>query len=150
MFVMLETSQPESIRCRCPDTTGANASTSRSVRTVAAASQSRFCACGWDLTITAFSSVRGGAPNALPLGLVQLQRRMAHEQMPDHGLERFGMRRHRVGIDGRDNADGVAHLGGIPAVASDHAKHLGSHRLGVLERAHKIGADVLFETPTTD
>src|SRR4051794_28862204 len=85
MFVMLETSQPESIRCRCPDTTGANASTSRNARTAAATSQSRFCACGWDLTISAFSSVRGGAPNALPLGLLQLQRRMAHEQMPDHG-----------------------------------------------------------------
>src|SRR3954451_23245563 len=150
MFVMLETSQPESIRCRCPDTTGANASTSRSVRTAAAVSESRFCACGWDLTISAFSSVRGGAPDTLPLGLLQLQCGVAHQQMPDHGLERFGMRRHRVGIDGRDNADYDAHLGGIPAVASDYPKHPGARRLGVLERAHKIGADVLFETPTPD
>src|SRR3954452_6449040 len=150
MFVMLETSQPDSIKCRCPNTTGANASTSRSVRTAAATSQSRFCSRRSEMGIRAASSARGGAPNALPLCLLQLQRRMAHEQMPDHGLERFGMRRHCIRIDGRDNADRVAHLGGIPAVASDHAKHLGAHRLGVLERAHKIGADVLFETPTTD
>src|SRR3954449_10309094 len=129
MFVMLETSQPESIRCRCPGTTGANASTSRSVRTAAAASQSRFCACGWDLTISAFSSVRGGAPNTLPLGLLQLQCRMAHEQMPDHGLECFGVRCHRIGIDGRDNAYRIAHLGGISAVASDYSEDFGAHRL---------------------
>src|SRR3954447_14630613 len=79
MFVMLEPSQPDSIRCRCPDTTGANASPSRSVRPAAAGSQSRFCACACDLTISAFSSVRGGAPNTLPLGLLQLQCGVAHQ-----------------------------------------------------------------------
>src|SRR3954469_20299362 len=113
MFVMLETSQPDSIRCRCPDTTGANASTSRSVRTAAAASQSRFCACGRTIAIRAPSNARERARNALPLGLFQLQRRMAHEQMPDHGLERFGVRCYGIGIHGRDKADRVAHLGGI-------------------------------------
>src|SRR3954466_7125139 len=100
MFVMRETSQPESIRCRCPDTTGANASTSRSVRTAAAASQSRFCACGTDVAIRASLLACGGAPDALPLGLLALQGRMAHQQVPDHSLECFGMRRDGIRIHG--------------------------------------------------
>src|SRR5688572_15061603 len=105
-------SQPASIRCRWPSTTGANAIIRIKARTAAAASHSCLCARTGAVSIAA-SCTRGCARYAFPLGLLQLQSGMTHKQMPDDGLESFGMRRDGIGIDRRHNADGVADLGRV-------------------------------------
>ena len=88
--------------------------------------------------------------DALPFGLLRLERRMGDQQVPDHGLEGFGVRRDRVRVHRRDDADRVADLGRVAAVAADHAEDLRADRLGILQRAHEIGADVLLEIAAAD
>src|ERR1043165_582477 len=84
----LGASHADSIKCRWPNTTGAKAMISSSVRTHAATSQSRFRTPAGNVGVTASSCTRGRALDTIPLGLRQPERGMGHEQMPDDGRER--------------------------------------------------------------
>ena len=75
---------------------------------------------------------------------------MCDQQVPHHGLECLGMRCHRVGIDHRYDADGVADLGSVATIAANNPKHLGADGLGILQCADQVRADILFKVASAD
>ena len=87
---------------------------------------------------------------ALPFRLRGFERGMRDEQMPNHRLERFRVRRgvHRV-HRGDDDAN-VSDLGGITAVATDDAEHGCAAFFRQLQRGHQIRAHVLFRVAAAD
>src|SRR5579884_3298691 len=82
--------------------------------------------------------------DAFPLGRGALQRGVADEQVPHDRAEPFGVRRHPLGRDRRDEDARVGDLLRRPAVAPDDAEHLGPHLARELERAHEVDAHVLL------
>ena len=87
---------------------------------------------------------------AFPFGLVDLELRMRHEEMPDHGLKRLGMWRDMIGIDGGDDDAG----GGLPgcktAITTHDSDNGRTHLPGELDRRDEIRADILFQIAATD
>ena len=75
---------------------------------------------------------------------------MRHEQMPNNGLKRFGVRRDVLGIDDRHEDAGVRDFSGISAIAPDYADDFGTDLLGVLQRGYEVGADIFFEIPAAN
>ena len=70
--------------------------------------------------------------------------------MPDHRLERFGMRCDTLLRRSGNHDDDVAGLFRIAAVASDDAEHACVARLRFLHRRDDIGADIAFEIAAAD
>src|SRR4051794_40224563 len=75
---------------------------------------------------------------------------MRYEAMPHDRMERFRMRRHAIGIHGRDHDHAIADLLGVATIAPDYAEHLEAALLRLLERCHDIRADVLLQIATPD
>ena len=69
---------------------------------------------------------------------------MRDQQMPDHRLKRFRVRRHGRSVHGRDNHARVGDPRRKPAIAADDAENRGANRSRVLERVHQSVADVPF------
>src|SRR6266852_7780454 len=71
---------------------------------------------------------RGGGVRSrgcrFPLHLGRLELWMGHQQMPENGLERFGMRGDRRGVDYGDEHAGVGNTGREPAVAAHDSTNL--------------------------
>src|SRR5438067_682169 len=79
-----------------------------------------------------------------------LQRRMRDEEMPDHRLVRFGMRRDALSIDwGHDDAD-IRGLRGVAAIAADDAEDRRASVLRGVDRMYERCADLLLGIAATD
>ncbi len=74
---------------------------------------------------------------------------MRNPQMPDYGLECFGVRGDVCGIDCRDDNRHVRNLRSISAVAAHDPKDRATLFLPQLQRAHQIRADIFFNVPAT-
>lgn len=70
--------------------------------------------------------------------------------MPNHGLERFGMRRDTLLCRSGNHDDDVAGLLRIATVASDDAEHACALRLRLVHRRDDVGADIAFEIAAAD
>ena len=75
---------------------------------------------------------------------------MRDEQMPDHRLKGFRVRRYSVGIDRWHDRDGVADFCRVTPIAADDTEYLCPDLLGILQRTNQIGTDILFEVAATD
>src|ERR1700685_4521368 len=95
-------------------------------------------------------SNRDSSRDGLPFGGLHFDCGVRDEQVPDDGLEGFGMRSDVGGIDGGDEDAGVGDGGGVASVAADDADDFCADGFGVLERGDEIGADVLFEIAAAD
>ena len=69
---------------------------------------------------------------------------MRNPQMPNHRLERFGVRRDVSGIDRWDDNGHVGNLRGVSSVAAYDAQDRGTAFLRELQRAHQIRTDIFF------
>ena len=65
--------------------------------------------------------------------------------MPDHRLERFGMRRYRFGINGRYNRYGIADFRRVTSITANDPEHLRSDLFGILQCMNQIGTDILLK-----
>src|SRR5665213_1829689 len=59
--------------------------------------------------------------DAFPFGCAGLERRMRHDEVPDHRLERFRMRRDVSVVHDRDDNSGIGARCGVAAVPADDA-----------------------------
>lgn len=75
---------------------------------------------------------------------------MRDQQVPDHGLEGLGMRRHVVRIDRRYDDDHVADLRRVASVTADHPEDARADFLRELQRTNQIGADILLDIAAAD
>ena len=75
---------------------------------------------------------------------------MRDQQVPDDGLERFGMRRDRFRVHRRNDAASVRRLRRVAAIAPDDARDLRADGLGIFDRLNEVGADVLLQIAAAD
>src|ERR1700689_4264489 len=74
---------------------------------------------------------------------------MRNEQMPHESLKGFRMGSNAGGIYGGNQHTGIGHLGGVSPISADDAAHSGAHALAVLQRLHKICADIPLQISAT-
>ena len=70
---------------------------------------------------------------------------MGNPEVPDHGLEGFGVGGDIVGVYRRDDDAGIGLGGGVAAVFADDADDAGADLLGELDRGNETGGDVLLQ-----
>jgi len=70
---------------------------------------------------------------------------MRNPQMPNHGLERFGVRRDVGGIDCRDYNRHVRNLRRVSSVAADDSEDRATSFLRELQCAHQVRTDIFFK-----
>ena len=70
---------------------------------------------------------------------------MRNPQMPNHSLERLGVRRDVCGIDCRDDNRHVGNLRCVSSVAAHDPKDRATSFLRELQCAHQIRTDILFK-----
>src|ERR1051326_9049134 len=87
---------------------------------------------------------------ALPLGSVNLERGMGHQEMPQHRLESLRVRRDVGGVHGGDEDARVRGLRGVAAVAANDAGDGGAGLLGVLDGGDEVGAHLFFDAAAAD
>lgn len=75
---------------------------------------------------------------------------MRDDEVPDHGLEFFGVGRDRIRGDGGNDEAGIGYLRGVAAVASNDAENTGAGRAGDAERSDEIEADAAFSIAAAD
>src|SRR2546423_15261790 len=80
---------------------------------------------------------------ALPFRLRCFQRGMRDEQMPNHGLERFRVRRRVRRVDYRNNDTHIRDLRRVTAIAANYAQHSRATFLRKPQRRDQIRAHVL-------
>jgi hypothetical protein len=85
-----------------------------------------------------------------PFGRVNLQRRMRHEAMPDHCLERFRQRGHPVRIDLRYHDDDIAARRGMAVVTPYDAENPRAAGLAKFHRFDDIDADLALRIAATN
>src|ERR1700756_5313825 len=83
--------------------------------------------------------------HAFPFGPGDFESGMRNPQMPNHGLEGFGVRRDVCGIDCRDDNRHVGNLRGVPSVATYNAENRATSFLRKLKCAHQIRTDIFFK-----
>ena len=81
--------------------------------------------------------------NGFPLHLSNFQFRMGNQEMPNHGLKRFGVGRYSGGVDYWNEYAGVCNLCGVAPITAHDSTNGGPHIPGVFEGPHQVGADVL-------
>src|ERR1039458_7951978 len=75
---------------------------------------------------------------------------MRHEQMPDHRLKRFAVRRDVSRVDRRHDDARRRFLRGVTAVASNDADNRGANLPGELNCADQVGTDVFLQVAAAD
>jgi hypothetical protein len=75
---------------------------------------------------------------------------MRNHKVPDDGLERFGVRRHRLSGHGWDDDASVGDLGREAAVSAHYTDDLRALFLGESQGFDEVGADVFFDVATAD
>ena len=75
---------------------------------------------------------------------------MRHKKMPDDGLKRLAVRRDVRRVHRRHDDAGSSLLRSVTTVATDNADHRCADRIGDLNRADEIRADIFFEVAAAD
>ena len=66
---------------------------------------------------------------------------MGDDQVPDDRAQPFGVGRGPIGSERRDDDAGIRCLGGVAAVAADHAEDLRARLLRQLQCRDQVGGD---------
>src|SRR5215510_1934601 len=70
--------------------------------------------------------------------------------MPDHSLERFGVRRDPFGLNRRNDDADIRDTSCISAITADDSENRGSNAPGVIEGAHDVGTDIVLKASSAD
>src|SRR5580698_3184486 len=75
---------------------------------------------------------------------------MAHQEVPNHSAEAFGVRTDPLGGDRRDDDARIGHLTSVAAVSTDDAENFRTDCARELERANEMDADILLSIAAAD
>src|SRR5208282_1198263 len=95
---------------------------------------------------TPFSTRR----HRFPFGRFHLYRWMRYEQMPDHRLEGFRVRRDMDWVHRGNQNAGIGDRSRVTAIAAYDADDLRANQLRIFQRGDQIWAYILLEVPTTN
>lgn len=75
---------------------------------------------------------------------------MRNQKMPDQCLKGFRVRSYGRRTDYGNQYAGVGNLRGVAAIAADNTANSGVHFTRIVQRAHKVGADVFCHVSAAD
>src|SRR5277367_6168995 len=75
---------------------------------------------------------------------------MRNQQVPNHRLKSFGVRRAVSGIDRWNHNANIRNFRSVSAVAPDDPEYFCAGCSCILQSSHQIWADIFFQIPATD